>query len=346
MKKEILFGILILILLVLTACTSTEFVEDAQHSEDWDAILQLMNAQCTALKHENLDELSALYAYPEKTVEYAELRKTAWKKFKEVNVLKCDFNIDKIEFRGRTAEVFMNLTLSERRDGNPVELSLLIPTEKGNDYTFKKINDVWKFCPNNDCRGTKTDKYVCYTGELADDRYGCPQILEGDLTIKPLANCFDSFDPERILRQNIGPYVLQEKSIKLLEDDPTVKINRLYQGDYMKSDAQKRLFNFAFIQTEDEASYLALQSEFKSDIDNIAKNLEKEKIVNLNMRDAQTIYVEVDQAPMEKKFLLIRTRYYIAIPEHNAFMKFYFNDWVNVEDTEPLVRTYLNSLCA
>ena len=123
------------------------------------------------------------------------------------------------------------------------------------------------------------------------------------------------------------------------------EVVRLYQGDYMKGDDQKRLFNFAFIQVKDDASYIDMSDQFKEDVAKIKEEVESAEVMNLNFRDAQTIRLQVGIAPKSQKFLFIRNRVYVAIPEHNAFMRFLFNDWVNIEDVDPLVRTYMNALC-
>ena len=344
-KLEILFALL---LIVLTACSNIEYSEQETHSDNYNQIVDLLNKQCLALKHESLDELTPLYAFAENTIEYGQLKNAASKKFDQTNTLECDYFIDKIEFKNnkKTAEAYLNIVYTERVEGHSKNFTLSVPNERGNDFIFGKIGGQWKFCPNGKCAGTKTEKYVCPEGELVNGKFECPVLYPSDISLKPLSECLNGLDdPQEILTSNIGPYKLQQKSITLVENSSVTKLTKQYSGDYMKYDDNKRLFSYAFYQAENDEAYIQIKEMFKGDAAKIATTVNSSKVTNLNFRDSQAIKLTTDHAPKEKKFSFITKRMYIAIPEHNAFMRFLFNDWVNLEDVDPIVRTYLNSVC-
>ena len=286
-KLEILFALL---LIVLTACSNIEYSEKETHSDNYNQIVDLLNKQCLALKHESLDELTPLYAFAENTIEYGQLKNAASKKFDQTNTLECDYFIDKIEFKNnkKTAEAYLNIVYTERVEGHSKNFTLSVPNERGNDFIFGKIGGQWKFCPNGKCAGTKTEKYVCPEGELVNGKFECPVLYPSDISLKPLSECLNGLDdPQEILTSNIGPYKLQQKSITLVENSSVTKLTKQYSGDYMKYDDNKRLFSYAFYQAENDEAYIQIKEMFKAyyelfykfDIEKLDNITEKNKMM-------------------------------------------------------------------
>src|SRR3989338_10136908 len=126
--------LLLIALLVLSSCTY-EYVNQEPHTDDYNQILQLLDNQCEALRRENATMLESLYAYPYNSMEHHELRKLVMLKFRTINTLECNYNIEKIKFSSNNekAELYMKGIITERIEGYPKDREIESPYRGKND---------------------------------------------------------------------------------------------------------------------------------------------------------------------------------------------------------------------
>ena len=312
--------------------------------------MNLLQQQCKAMRYENTTQLFEVYPYANDTIEYMEIKKLALQKFRTINTMRCEYDIEKIKYNLKKdkAELYLNGIITERIQGWPENRTLTAPDKEGkNDFTFAKIDGAWKWCPENNCEGTKTDEYSCSDGTIVKNKELCPTFdpaQEGNTT---LAECLDkNMDPYKIIMPLIGPYEAVEQSIQLKEEDSKSGILRNYESDYMKRDDQKKLFSVTFTQASNKGAYDIFKQKFLADVKNFHDN-DDGNVTNTMVRNAQAINVKwkaLGGMP-ETKFKTISNRYYIAVPEHNAFFRFNFNDFMLKQEGEDAVLTYFNKLC-
>jgi len=349
MNKNKITIFLFIALLVLSSCTN-EYVNQEPHTDDYNQILQLLDNQCEALRRENATMLESLYAYPYNSMEHHELRKLVMLKFRTINTLECNYNIEKIKFSSNNekAELYMKGIIIERIEGNAQDREIEAPQPDGhNDFTFTKVNGEWKFCPDGKCKGTITEKISCEDGSIVSDPKKCPVLQKIQIGETKLAECLkDKITPENILPVLIGPFEAQQDSIKIVDEDKELGLTHYYESDYLNRNDNKELFQVIFMQASSPGSYEIHREKFLNDIRNF--NVTLNAFVNNTItRDAQTINVKWKKVggTIPDKFSRVTNRYYIAVPEYNAFFRFNFNDLVLKEDGDDAVRTYFNNLC-
>ncbi len=348
MNKNI-FMLLLIALLVLSSCTY-EYVNQEPHTDDYNQILNLLDNQCEALRRENSTWLESLYAYPYDSMEHHELRKFVMLKFRTINTLECKYDIEKIKFSSNNekAELFMKGIITERIEGYPKDRDIQAPQPNGhNDFTFTKVNEEWKFCPDGKCKGTKTEKISCDDGSIVSDPKKCPVLHKEQIGTTSLVECItNKISPEELIPVLIGPFEAQQDSIKVVDEDKKLGLTHYYESDYMNRNDNKELFQVIFMQASSPGAYEVHREKFLIDIRNF--NVTLGAFVNNTItRDAQTINVKWKKVggTIPDKFSRITNRFYIAVPELNAFFRFNFNDLVLKEDGDYVIKTYFNNLC-
>ncbi len=349
MNKNNIIFLLIALIFILSSCTY-EYVNETPHSDDYNKIIELLDNQCEAMRRENITMLESLYAYPYDSMEHHELKKFAMLKFRTINTLECNYNINKIRFfsDNEKAELYMKGTIIERIEGYPKDREIEAPQPDGkNDFTVTKINGEWKFCPDGKCKGAKTEKISCNDGSIVSDPKKCPVLHKEQRGTTSLEECLkEKIVPEKLIPVLIGPFEAQQDSIKIADDDKKSGLTHYYESDYMNRNDNKELFQLIFMQASSPGAYEIHREKLLNDIKNF--NMTLNGFVNNTItRDAQTINVKWKKTggAVDEKFSRITNRFYIAVPEHNAFFRFNFNDLVLKQDGDNVVRTYFNNLC-
>src|SRR3989344_1145185 len=137
--KKILLIISLFILLLLASCTYEYKYEE--HSDNYNQIMNLLQQQCKAMRYENTTQLFEVYPYANDTIEYMEIKKLALQKFRTINTMRCEYDIEKIKYNLKKdkAELYLNGIITERIQGWPENRTLTAPDKEGkNDFTFAK----------------------------------------------------------------------------------------------------------------------------------------------------------------------------------------------------------------
>lgn len=360
--KRVMLVFFVIGLFLLSGCTRTEKASDSPHSEDWQAIEELLYNQCKARIREKWELLGSLYSFNEDTFEYKDLKRVSKLAFRTVSILGCEYTIKKIEFKDdNTAYVTADLYLKEVQRTNlrnKKEVTVSLPPEDDPNFLkLIKLDGEWKFCPAEDCFGIHSDKYSCPDGTMVDSKKECPVLDIEYYAGKPLSECIDNrTEIENLLPKNIGPFFMNPASIQTSENDTKLyrasehKIGKLdivkgYSADYQKIGNNRRMFSLAYIELGDELDFRRYVNETHGILAELLGKYNSSREVDAEFGGTIANIAYFPTAKQEDKAFTITKRGYVYIPEKHAIIRFLFNDWLTEDDVPMIMSTYFNNLC-
>ncbi|MBD3259958.1 hypothetical protein GF371_05005 [Candidatus Woesearchaeota archaeon] len=367
MKKTVLFFVLAVSLLLMTACRGEYSVieesADEPHSEDWNSIVQKLADQCKAKIKEDWESMAGLYSYSEDSFEYKDFKRKMLEEFRTVSTLDCSYDVHKMEFNGARTKARVHASL-DRKDTSRKTFESKIytvefpPEDDPDALKLEKIGGVWLFCPTENCEGSPTDLYSCSDGSLVDIPEQCPTFVDIVPTNMTFAECFKQHqDFEEIFPNTIGPYFLNKDSIKIVEDEELIikteeneldkfLIVKSFKADYQHKEDNKQIFSLLFRKVQEPADFEQMNTA-------IMEEIEENKIMNNGTSETSTVRgskmtsldFKRDSIKFEDRFKMITNLRYIGIPEKNTMLRFNFNGWVLEENIPKIIATYGNLVC-
>ncbi|MBW2987014.1 hypothetical protein KY336_00555 [Candidatus Woesearchaeota archaeon] len=365
MKKLLLFSILGVLLIVMTACggVTTEENTDVPHSGDWNEISEKLYQQCQAKIKESWEDMSALYSYKEDTYEYMDFKKQMLEEFSTVSTLDCVYDLKKIDFsEGKTvAKVYATLNRFDvsRLTREKKSYSIEFPLEDNPDaLKFKLMDGEWKLCPTENCEGAHSDLYSCDDGSIVDIPEQCPTFTDVELTDMTFADCFKQYQAfDQIFPENIGPYQLNPDSVEMTENEELIirteenaldkfMIIKSYKADYQHKEDNKRIFSLLFRKVQEPNDFEQMDSLMIEEL-RTAKTKNNGTINTTSIRGAKMTGLDFSRDPIkyEDRFKIVTNVRYISVPEKNTILRYNFNGWVVEDNLQKIVETHSNLVC-
>jgi len=365
MKKLLLFSILGMLLIVMTACGGVIVEEstDSPHSAEWNIISDKLYEQCQSKIKENWGDMSALYSYDEDTFEYMEFKKQIIEEFRTVSTLDCEYDLKKIEFSEGKTKARVHATLERfdiaRLSREKKSYSIDFPLEENPDaLKLELIDGDWKFCPTENCAGAHSDMYSCDDGSIVDIAEQCPTFTDVELTDMTFADCFKLYQEfEKIFPNNIGPYYLNPDSIKKSENDEIIirtdentldkfMIIKSYKVDYQHKDDKKQIFSVLFRKVQEPNDFEQMDDLMLEELQT-AKQENNGTINTTTIRGAKMTGLDFSRDPIkyEDRFKVVTNIRYISVPEKNTVLRYNFNGWVIEDYIQKVIDTHSNLVC-